>query len=245
MSNANMAALKAALMQNVKKKTVTLSDGKKVTVRPMLVKEIKIIMDAKENDKDPSEFMTEIIKNCIEEKINLDSVTIFDFEQLSFEIWKLARNSPIIGIPFVCKNEIDGKECGTDIVVDSNLNTVTLSREPETLIKLNNNVSVKMRYPNKTETEFFDLTNEADFFDLCWRLVEEVHFNGQVMKVGIDIPLEELLELTEYVSAEEMTPMFEFVNNMPHLVMDVAVKCPCCGHHEAVRLNGISEICFG
>ncbi|QLH66488.1 hypothetical protein HXV88_08485 [Aeromonas veronii] len=237
--------LKAVLMASIKKKVVTLSDGKKVTVRPMLMKEIKIIMNAKENKKEPEEFLAEIIKSCIEEKINIDTLTIFDFEKLSFEIWKLARTDPNISVPFVCKNEVDGKECGTDIKVDCNLNTVALSRDPETLIKLNSNISVKMRYPNKTEQAFFDLTNEADFFDLCWRLVEEVHFNNQVMKVGIDIKLEELLELNEYVSSEEITPMFEFVNNMPHLVMDVAVKCPCCGHHEAVRLNGIDEICFG
>ncbi|MCW0507027.1 gp26 family baseplate hub assembly chaperone [Aeromonas piscicola] len=236
--------LKAVLMASIKKKVVELSDGKKVTIRPMLMKEMKIIMNATENKKEPEEFMTEIIKNCVQEKINIDTLTIFDCERLSFEIWKLARTSPIMSSPFVCKNEVDGKECGTDIMVDINLNTVALSREPETLIKLNKNISVKMRYPNMTEQAFFDLTNEADFFDLCWRLVEEVHFNNQVMKVGIDIQLEELLELNEYVSSEEITPMFEFVNNVPHLVLDVPVKCPCCGHHEAVRLNSIDEICF-
>lgn len=236
--------LKAVLMASIKKKVVELSDGKKVTIRPMLMKEMKIIMNATENKKEPEEFMTEIIKNCVQEKINIDTLTIFDFERLSFEIWKLARTSPIMSSPFVCKNEVDGKECGTDIMVDINLNTVALSREPETFIKLNKNISVKMRYPNKTEQALFDLTNEADFFDLCWRLVEEVHSNGQIMKVGIDIQIEELLELNEYVSSEEITPMFEFVNNMPRLIMDVAVKCPCCGHHEAVRLKGLDEICF-
>lgn len=236
--------LKAALMAGIKKKTITLTNGKTVTIRPMLVKELKIIMNASENKKEPEEFMTEVIKSCVQEKINTDTLTTFDFERLSFEIWKLARDTPIMSIPFVCKNEVDGKECGTDIKVDCNLNNVALSREPETLIRLNNTISVKMRYPNMTEQAFFDLTNEADFFDLCWRLVEEVHLNGDIMKVGTDIKAEELLELNEYVSSEEITAMFEFVNNMPHLVLDIAVKCPCCNHHEAVRLNGVGEICF-
>lgn len=107
--------LKAVLMASIKKKVVTLSDGKKVTIRPMLTKELKILVYGLENKTDPEEFMTEIIKSCIQEKINIDTLTIFDCERLSFEIWKLGRTSPIMSIPFVCKNEVDGKECGTDI----------------------------------------------------------------------------------------------------------------------------------
>ncbi|WP_447824337.1 T4 family baseplate hub assembly chaperone [Aeromonas salmonicida] len=239
------ANLKAALMSGVKKKEIVLSNGHKVTVRPMLLKELKLLTLGLESEKDVTEFMPEIIKSCIiEGNVNLDRMSIIDFEKLLFEIWKLGRTTPIIKSAFVCKNEINGKECGTDIGVDSNLNMVSLSRAPESLIKLNDQVSVKMRYPNVTESAYFNVENETDAFDLAWRLVEEVHFSGRVMKVGIDINPEELLEINGYISAEEFQNMLLFIHDMPRLVMDVAVKCPCCGHSEPVRLVGIDEIMF-
>ncbi|WP_447835909.1 T4 family baseplate hub assembly chaperone [Aeromonas salmonicida] len=237
--------LKAAMSAAIKKKEITLSDGNRVVVRPMLVKELKIMSANVESHKDPLDFMADVVKSCIVEgKVDIATLPLFDYEKLLFDILKLGRLSPIISVPFVCKNEIDGKECGTEIKVDSNLNTVRLSREPDSLVKLNNMVSVKMRYPNMTEISYFDTESYADAFDLAWRLVEEVHFNGSIMKVGIDIKAEDLIDLSGYVSAEEMKPMFDFTNNMPRLVMDVAVKCPCCGYHEPIRLTGIDEIMY-
>ncbi|PKD25058.1 T4 family baseplate hub assembly chaperone [Aeromonas hydrophila] len=242
--------LKQALMAAIKKKEVTLSNGNRVVVRPMLVKELKLVaalVKEKEldTDKDQFDIMAKVIKSCVVEgKVNLDTMPIFDFERLYFEIHKLGRETPIINVPFICKNEVDGEECGTDIIVKSNLNTVSMSREPETLIKLNDTISVKMRYPNVTELSYFDVNDPFDSFDLAWRLVEEVHVNGNIMKVGIDIKPEEILELNEYISSEDIQKMFEFTNDMPTLVMDVAVKCPHCGQHEAYRLRGFQQIIF-
>lgn len=239
------ADLKSSLLAGLKKKEITLYNGKKVVIRPMLFKEIKMIAVGQEENKDELEIASNVIKSCvIEGKVDVNKLTMFDFEKLNFEIWKLARSTPNISVPFVCKNEIDGNECGADFKVDSNLNTVSLSREPESLIKLNDTVTVKMRYPNMTELSFFDIESPTDLFDLAWRLVEEVHFNGQIMKVGMDMKAEDLLELNEYIPSEGIQKMFQFINNMPTHVMDVAVKCPKCGHYEAVRMSGTQEICF-
>lgn len=237
--------LMAAIKNNVKKKEVTLSNGNRVVVRPMLVKELKLIMAERDTDKDQFDIMAKVIKSCvIEGKVNLDTMPIIDFEKLYFEIYKLGRETPIINVPFICNNEVDGKECGTDIIVKSNLNTVSMSREPETLIRLNDTISVKMRYPNVTELSYFDIKDPADSFDLAWRLVEEVHVNGNIMKVGVDMQPEELLELNQYISSEDILKLFAFINDMPTLVMDVPVKCPHCGHHEAYRLRGLQQIIF-
>lgn len=237
--------LMAAIKNNVKKKEVTLSNGNRVVVRPMLVKELKLIMAERDTDKDQFDIMAKVIKSCvIEGKVNLDTMPIIDFEKLYFEIYKLGRETPIINVPFICNNEVDGKECGTDIIVKSNLNTVSMSREPETLIRLNDTISVRMRYPNVTELSYFDIKDPADSFDLAWRLVEEVHVKGEIMKVGIDMQPEELLELNQYISSEDILKLFAFINDMPTLVMDVPVKCPHCGHHEAYRLRGLQQIIF-
>lgn len=235
----------AAVKNNVKQKEVTLSNGNSVVVRPMLVKELKLIMAERDTDKEQFDIMAKVIKSCIiEGKVNLDTMPIIDFERLYFEIYKLGRETPIINVPFICKNEVDGEECGTDIIVKSNLNTVSMSREPETLIRLNDTISVRMRYPNVTELSYFDIKDPADSFDLAWRLVEEVHFDGKIMKVGMDMQPEELLELNQYISSEDILKLFAFINDMPTLVMDVAVKCPQCGHHEPIRLRGLQQIIF-
>ncbi|HDX8431755.1 TPA: hypothetical protein RQN22_001832 [Aeromonas dhakensis] len=237
--------LKSVLMAGIKKKEIVLTNGQRITIRPVRVKELKMITQSQENKTDSLDLLTNVIRSCITEgKVDLNTLPMFEIERLYFEIWKLDRTETNIKISFVCKNEIDGKECGTDIIVEQSIHTATLSREPEPFVKLNNEVSVKMRYPNMTELAYFDINNESDLFDLSWRLVEEVHFRDQIMKVGTDIKAEELLELNEYLSAEDVKRMLDFVNAMPRLVMDVAVKCPCCKNYEAIRLKGLDEIIY-
>ena len=232
--------LKAALLAGFKKKEITLSDGRKVVVTQMKVREHKKLIDTPVEEQEAA--LMSAIKSCIETKINFDLLPMYDFELIAFEIRKLGLATPVNNITFICQNEIDGNKCGTEIKVENNLNCVRLSKLPETLIQLNSQVSVKIRYPNLLEAQYFNVEKPSDLFDLSLRMIQEIHLGNDVMKVGIDIQPEELLELNDYIDSDAFDRLTEAVANMPTLVADVGVKCPKCGHHEAVRLRGLSEI---
>ncbi|HZG12311.1 MAG TPA: hypothetical protein VEZ91_09975 [Kurthia gibsonii] len=237
--------LKAALKAAIKTATVTLSDGKKVSIRPIMASEIRLAYEETERGENSNDLMLTIIKRCVTSgNLDVSQLPIHDFEKLYFEIYKLGRSSPVLTIPFVCRNEIDGVECGSDIEVQANLNTAMVSSEPERMVQLTDRISVQMRYPTVIESELFNIEKYSDLYDLAWRLVEAVIIEGQTMKVGLDVKPEDLTDLTEYLDQDAITKLLRFAAEIPTITLDVPVRCPKCGHYEPYRLSGTNDICL-
>ena len=63
------------------------STGKKVTYRPFLVKEYKILLTALESDaKEVARIVTELIDNCTFKKLDMKKLAHFDIEYLFLHI---------------------------------------------------------------------------------------------------------------------------------------------------------------
>ncbi|WP_175044337.1 hypothetical protein [Aeromonas hydrophila] len=237
--------LKAALKASIKSATVTLSDGKKVSIRPIMAAEYRLMVEETEKGLNTNDLMISIIKRCITSgNLDVDKLPIHDFERIYFEIYKLGRSNSMITIPFVCRNEIDSVECGSDIEITANLNMAMVSSEPERMVQLTDRISVQMRYPTVIESELFNIEKYSDLYDLAWRLVEAVIIDGQTMKVGLDVKPEDLTDLTEYLDQDAITKLLRFAAEIPTITLDVPVKCPKCGHYEPYRLSGITDICL-
>ena len=69
--------------------TKLLSNGKKITYRPFLVKEEKILFMALESDSsvEMTRAMKQIINNCVQDDIDIDDLPLFDIEYMD---WKSA-----------------------------------------------------------------------------------------------------------------------------------------------------------
>lgn len=247
------------LLEAVQQSSVKLSSGKKVRVRAFLVKEYKILMLAHESGSPMEDAMIQILKNCVIDTsgIDLETLPIFDIETIYLAVWKLSKGTSVVPVSFICQNMIDAldeegnpvmigdepakRQCSTQIKVNADLRRAKLSRVPESMIKINDKLSIKMRYPTVYESEFFDVEKESDLFDITMRCVQEVHLNGDVMKVGEDIQHEELIELLDYLDKDGYEKMAKFVNDIPQTTLDLAVKCPHCGYAEPVTLRGLSD----
>ncbi|ADQ52902.1 baseplate hub subunit [Aeromonas phage AsFcp_4] len=250
---------KDMLLEAVQQSSVKLSNGKKMKVRAFLMKEYKIMMLANESESSMEDAMMQVLKNCIVDNagIDVETLPIFDIETLYLTVWKLSKGTSVVPVSFICQNMVDElddegnpvmhgdhvaqRQCSTPIKVNANLARAKLSRVPESMIKLSDKINVKMRYPTVYESEFFNVEKESDLFDITMRCVEEVHMNGEIMKVGEDIQPNELIELLDYIDANGYEKMAKFVNDIPQTTLDVAVKCPHCGHSEAYTLRGLSD----
>ncbi|AAQ17854.1 gp26 baseplate hub subunit [Aeromonas phage Aeh1] len=247
------------LLEAVQQSSVKLSNGKKVRVRAFLVKEYKILMLAHESESSMEEAMIQVLKNCVIDTagIDLETLPIFDIETIYLAVWKLSKGTSVVPVAFICQNMVDSvdeegnpvmfngvqvqHQCSTQIKINADLRRAKLSRVPESMIKVSDKLSIKMRYPTVYESEFFDVEKESDLFDITMRCVEEVHLNGDVMRVGEDIKHEELIELLDYLDKDGYEKMAKFVNDIPQTTMELAVKCPVCGHSEPVILRGLSD----
>ena len=68
------------------------STGKKVTYRPFLVKEEKILMMAMQGGEAPDIIRTlrDIIESCVESELDIKSLTMFDIEYVFLQLRALS-----------------------------------------------------------------------------------------------------------------------------------------------------------
>lgn len=235
------------LTESVSHSTVTISDGTKVKIRAMLVKEYKLLMLANAtNDKKEENFLR-ILKNCILSDIDLDLLPIFDLEILYLHVWHLSKGTWIIPITYSCRNKIkqeDGSEktCNTKIEMQINTAGATISARPKKCdIKINESLTIEMRYPTVGEIEYFDTASGTDVFELVMRCIRAVYLNGEEYVVNTDISPDELTEVIDYLDEDKFLELAEFIKEMPRISLDFPIKCPECGYHENQRLVGLND----
>ena len=131
------------------------STGEKITFRPFLVKEEKILMMAMQSGKtiDMVKALRQIIENCIESDIVSSDLPTFDIEYIFLQL-RARSVGETIPINYSNKDGIceDGKnKC--DFFVEINLDDITIEKDKnhKALIDITKDIKVKMKYP-KVET---------------------------------------------------------------------------------------------
>ena len=123
------------------------STGKEITFRPFLVKEEKALLLAQQSES--TEIMVntlkEIIKSCVKEPLDVDSLAIFDYEFLFTNI-RAKSVGEIVDLIFTCAH---CEQENNKVKMSIDLTKIPLVRDPEqsNKIPLFDNVGVIMRYP--------------------------------------------------------------------------------------------------
>lgn len=240
--------LKSLVLSGVPQIEETLHDGRKIKLRSFLVKELKLLMLAKEGGAEDKTLL-QVMQQCVlTPDIDLEMVPSFDLEMLFLKLFMLSKGSMYSEVAFICQNEVDDKVCGHKLPVRVNLKTVKLSNdvEADNLIKVNESMTLSMRYPTVLEQDYFTAVKTAGegaakLIDMCLNCVSTINANGQSLTVGVDISKEELAELMELVSGEVFEKITKFIETVPYIHTHLALKCPKCGHEESVELKGIAD----
>ena len=130
------------------------STNKSLTYRPFLVKEEKVLLLAQESDemKDLTRAIKQILKNCIVDgEIDLEAAPTFDIEYMFLH---LRANS----VSNKAKFNINDPESKKPIVVELDLKEVNVQHNDDhnSLIKLDDKVSLQMKYPTYETISLFD-----------------------------------------------------------------------------------------
>jgi hypothetical protein len=198
------------------------STNKKIKIRPMLVKEEKILLIAKSGG-DPRDALTavrQVVNNCImDEKTDIDKLTTFDIEYLFIKI----RAYSISNVSKV--SYIDSEDEKT-YEFEVNLDDVTV-KFPENIsknVKINDDITVVMKYASSslmTDDEFTQ-TDMNKYFDmLIAHCVDKIYQGDEVFDIS-DVPM---IELQQYLENEfdpmSYDKMRKFVLNMPRLNYEI------------------------
>lgn len=228
-------------INEVPKYTTTIpSTGKKVTYRPFLVKEQKILLIAMESQDDKLivQAIADTITACIDENINVKNLATFDVEYLFTQI-----RSKSVGETSTVK--IKCKSCEDFSDVQINLDEIGVEIDKTTKrIELTDRYVLNMKYPSYDN--MIDVSKAVDdsfamtIYSLVQKCLDTLQTEEDLIKFE-DETKESIEEFIDSLNNDQYEKLVAYVLRLPKLKHDVEFDCEHCGHHNKVTLQGIQD----
>lgn len=228
--------------------TVLPSTEKVIKYRPFLVKEEKVLLTAMEDGKNNTimNAVKQVLKNCIQSKINLDKLPTFDLEFLFLRLRaKSVGEEVTIGLkPWGCPQN-NGELCDKTTEVKVNLEEVKVIKDEKhtSKIMLDDNVGIKMRYPDISKID----SDMGDNFETGMKMVKDsidMIFTSEETHERDTISEKELEEFIDSLNTEQFGRIKEFFDTMPQLKHTVKYTCSTCGEEKETTITGLNSF-FG
>jgi hypothetical protein len=227
------------------------SNKKKISYRPFLVKEEKILILAMESE-DPME-VTRAVKNVLKEcvltrGIKIDSLPSFDIEYLFLNI-RAKSVGESVELLITCPDDGTTQvECSVNIQEIQ----VKIPEDHTSEIKIDDSIVVKMKYPSLQEfiDNNFNFSNASDSketinksFDIVASCIDMVYSKEESWSAS-DVTKKELVEWLETFDSNQFKGIEKFFDTMPKLTHVMTVNNPNTGVDNEIVLEGLSSF-FG
>ena len=215
---------------------------KTVKYRPFLVKEEKILIIAMESEdtKQIGNAVKTVISNCILTKgIKVDDLSTFDIEYIFLNI-RGKSVGETVDVLVTCPD--DGE---TKVPVSINLDEIGVEVSPSHSrdIKLDENLTLRMKYPSMNEFIKSNFNTEEvsvdDTFDLICSCIEQVYSEEESWNSS-DFSKKELHEFIDQLSSKQFKQVESFFDTMPKLSHTIKIKNPNTKVESEVVLEGLS-----
>jgi len=203
--------------------SVTIPSTKKqIKLRPMRVKEEKILLMAKES-QDANAIMLavkQVVQNCLAtEKIDVNHLTLFDIDYLFIQI-RANSIDPTIKISLSDANPAEHLVNLNDVIVkfpDGIHKTIAVTKD----------TAVTLKYPEAKLYESDAISNattgEAIIEELIFNCFESYVDHEKVYKFA-DATRAEATEFIDSLPIEVYNKVFEFFSNIPHVFYEIKYK---------------------
>lgn len=216
---------------------------KKIRYRPFLVKEEKILIIALESEdsKQIANAVKNVISNCILSKgVKVEDLSTFDIEYLFLNI-RGKSVGETVDVLITCPDDET-----TQVPMSINLDEITVEVDPKHSrdIKLDDTLTLRMRYPSMTEFiknnfDSGDGVSVDDTFDLIVSCIDQIYSEEESWTAS-DSTKKELLEFVEQLSSKQFKEVEKFFETMPKLSHTIKIKNPKTGVESEVVLEGLS-----
>jgi len=222
------------------------STKKSVKYRPFLVKEEKSILIAQQSEDIVVmiDTLKDVIRSCILDKIDPDSLSTFDLEYIFTQI-RAKSVGEIIELLFPC--DVDHGDQNDKAKVKISIDLTKIEVEfPEghtSKIELFGEVGVIMKYPTIEVMNKLEKTNQDDvdnIFDIITDCIDII-YEGDKVHYAKETNREELLEFLYNLNSEQFLKVQNFFATLPRIKKDVEYNCPICDLHHKKTLEGMQS----
>ena len=224
------------------------SSGEKITFRPFLVKEEKILMMALQGGeaKDMVKGLKEIINNCVDKDLKVDTLPPFDLEYIFLQL-RARSIGDVIPINYSIPEELckdDKTECKFEIELNIDDVKIQKDKKHKDLIALTNEIKLKMKYPDMEASvamagvEGTEMVNKT--FDIIQQSIEYI-MDGEEMHNLSDYTKKEADDFLNSLSTQHFKEIQTFFDTMPKLKHEITAKCKVCGKKNERVLEGMGD----
>lgn len=216
------------------------SSKKKIKIRPMLVKEEKILLMAKTSD-DASDILSavkQVVNNCIvDSDIDVEKLALFDVEYIFIKI----RAYSVSNISKVSYRDNEDNKV-YDFEVDLDKVEVVFPEKLDMNFAINDTMGIIMKYPQASlysDKEFLQSPAEEVLDNLILNCIDKI-YDGDTMMDPKTYPKEELKEFVENIDVNTYDKLRKFFNSLPILQYKITYKNEN-GNERNIELNSLTD----
>jgi len=221
--------------------------GTKISYRPFLVKEEKLLYLAMESqdNKQMVKAVKTIIKNCTNLKTKVEDLATFEIEYIFLKIRSVAVGE-VSEFKVICPDD-EKTYVPTKIYIDD-IHVIKDEKHTKE-IKLDDTISMVMKYPSLDEfiNQNFDFDDKSSNLNQSFELIGsciDTIVQGEEAWSTKDCSKKEVMEFLDQMNSAQFKLLEGFFETMPKLSHEVSVTNPKTGVKSTVVLEGLSSF-FG
>jgi len=221
------------------------SNGKKIKYRPFLVREEKILIMALESEdmKQITSAIVEILSDCIQTRgVKVSDLATFDIEYLFLNI-RARSVGETVEVNITCP---DDGETSMQMEIDIDAIKVQKDKNHKNIIKLDDNLSMKLKYPSLDQfvennfeynEDISDVNKSLSMITSCIEMV----YDSEESWDAVDCTKKELEEFIEQLNTKQFKEIETFFTTMPKLSHTIKIKNPNTKVESEVVLEGLAS----
>lgn len=223
--------------------TLTIPSTKKdIKYRPFLVKEEKSLLIAQmSNDIDIMlNTLKEVIKSCVLDKIDINSLASFDFEYIFSQLRSVSVGETVT-LTLRC-DTCEDENAYAKVNVNLSELKVEIPKDFSNKIVLYDKVGVIMKYPTiKDLTDVQLNSRDIDMmFDVVGNCIDSIFDAEQMYKVS-EQPKEEIREFLTNLKGTQFKMIEEYFDSLPKLKTELEYSCPVCKTEYKKTVAGLAN----
>jgi hypothetical protein len=214
------------------------STGKKITFRPFLVKEEKILLIAQQsgNDSEIIRAIKQILTNCITDEIDLDTFAIFDLE---YTFLKLRARSVNNIVKLAYRDTEDDEVYNFELDLDTI--EIEMPKKINSKIEITKDVGMTMKYPSASITDRMkDFNNEVDLMTFFIVNCIDTIYDEDSVYVADDFSEEEISEFLDGLDVKSFEKIREFFESVPRLYHKIEYA-NSIGSERSIELTSLKD----
>jgi hypothetical protein len=224
------------------------STEQKITYRPFLVKEEKILLMAMEGKdrKETARALKQIINNCCIDDVDVNKLAPFDLEYF-FLLLRAKSIGETIDLTYACQQKKGKTDCTNVIKFTVDIDEIEVIKNPEhtNKIDLTDTVGIMMKYPALETIMGQELEGEDvdAMLKIIIQCMEYIYDETDIHKMK-DTDAKETQEFLEGLTQNQFIKIRKFFDTMPKVSYKKTIECDKCKKDNKIEIEGMQNF-FG